>query len=102
MSEFEISLGYRGPHLKKQNKQKYTAKVQVALLTALSLELTAKPFLGPQSTFLNEIKGKHLSVLVFFPFLVVMWILNQFPVFNYMLSDIHYEYLLDIKGMVLL
>lgn len=45
MSEFEVSLGYRGPHLKKQNKkQKYTAKVPGTLLTGFSLMLTAEPF----------------------------------------------------------
>lgn len=50
MSEFEVSVGYSRPHLKKHNKkQKYTAQVPGTLLTVLSLVLTAEPlFRSPE------------------------------------------------------
>lgn len=82
MSEFEVSLGYRGPHLKKQNKkQKYIAQIPGTLLTGFSFMLTAEPFFrSPEySRFLSEVEGKHSSVLAAppNPFLVVIWIWNQ-------------------------
>lgn len=77
VSEIEVSLGYRGPHFKKQNKkQKYTAQVPGTLLTGFEPHVNCW---GPQSTFLTDVEGKHSSVLAAppSPFLVVIWIWNQ-------------------------
>lgn len=93
MSEFEVSLGYRGPHLKKQNKkQKYTAQVPGTLLTGFSLMLTAEPFFKSPEYF-PEWSWRKTFISVGCtpnPFLVVIWIWNQ-KVSNTLLHVIWYS-----------